>query len=205
MLDPKQNEPATPLPPFLTFANTNPWTIVNPLFWALHLPMMGFEALADVPMGGEMRAAERAARAVDAHVVLIDRPVSITLLRACGAAATAVDAKSLWAAATAPTRALATALGDAFQSSGGSSGSSTGDSNSTATTPTTTPSSSSSSSSPVDQASPLNSAWGFYRAVCAGSRMSDADLLTTTGEARALVNAMLDTVEGAVRVGPTLE
>jgi hypothetical protein len=204
MLDPKQNEPATPLPPFLAFAKTNPWTIVNPLFWALHLPMMGFEALADVPMGGEMRAAAHAARAADAQVVLIDRPVSITLLRACGAAATAVDAKSLWAAATAPTRALATALGDAFQSSGGSSGSSTGDSNSTANTPTTNPSSSNSSSL-LDQTSPLNSAWGFFRAVCMGSRMSDSDLLTTTGEARALVNAMLGTVEGAARDGPTLE
>jgi len=68
MLDPKQDEPAEPLPPFSAFASNSPLTVVNPLFWMLHLPLMGFEALADTPMGGEMRTAHVAARSVNAQV-----------------------------------------------------------------------------------------------------------------------------------------
>ena len=70
MLDPKQDEPAEPLPTFASFARTSPFTVLNPLFWVLHLPMMGFEALADTPMGGEMRTAHAAARSVNAQVIV---------------------------------------------------------------------------------------------------------------------------------------
>lgn len=52
------------MPPLSEFAAENPWTVVNPLFWVLQLPLLGFEAITDTPMGGEMRTALRAARTV---------------------------------------------------------------------------------------------------------------------------------------------
>ena len=103
--------------------------------------------------------------------------MSITLLRACGAAVGAIDAEWMWAAFTAPTRAAVNALSGALQ--GSSSDESSDSSSGTSSTKT----------------SPLNSAYGLYRAVVDGSSMSDEALMVVREDARALVNNMLDTVE----------
>ena len=106
--------------------------------------------------------------------------MSITLLRACGAAVDAIDAEWMWAAFTAPTRADVNALSGTLQ---GSSSDESSDS------------SSGCGSSWFAKTSPLNSAYGLYRAVVDGSSMSDEALMVVREDARALVKNMLDTVE----------
>ena len=97
----------------------------------------------------------------------------------------AIDSDWMWAAFTAPTRAAVGALSDALSSDGPSdSSSSSGTSSASSRAP---------SSSMKD--SPLNSAYGLYRAVVDGSSMSDENLILVREDARALVNTMLNTVE----------
>ena len=93
MLDPRLDRPAEPLPPVHRLFTERFWTAVNPLFWAVHVPMAGFAALSDTSMGGEMRAAYLLAAQRNIPVHLIDREVSITLFRALAAGAQAVESK----------------------------------------------------------------------------------------------------------------
>ena len=93
MLDPRHDRPAEPLPPLLQLFTEKTWTALNPYFWFIHLPMAGLAALCDATMGGEMRAACHAAAVAQIPVRLIDREVSVTLLRAAAAASQALEVK----------------------------------------------------------------------------------------------------------------
>mmetsp|Transcript_126843 Transcript_126843/g.370861 ORF Transcript_126843/g.370861 Transcript_126843/m.370861 type:complete len:382 (-) Transcript_126843:325-1470(-) len=62
-------------------------TLVDPLFWLLHLQVLALEALLGLPMGAEQAAAAASAKAVGASLLLIDRPQSITLSRTLAALA----------------------------------------------------------------------------------------------------------------------
>ena len=99
-------KPPAPMPPFIDMVCTKPLALLNVFFW-LSLPIHGLEALTNTVMGAEMGAAARAAEQGGSSVVyLIDREVSITLLRAAGACAAALEplavARRLWEPPTAP-------------------------------------------------------------------------------------------------------
>ena len=99
-------KPPSPMPPLFEMVQTKPLALLNVFFW-LSLPIHGLEALTNTVMGAEMGAAARAAEQGGNSVVyLIDREVSITLLRAAGACAAALEplavARRLWEPPTAP-------------------------------------------------------------------------------------------------------
>eukprot|EP00613_Pedinella_sp_CCMP2098_P081304 CAMPEP_0171942634 /NCGR_PEP_ID=MMETSP0993-20121228/38819_1 /TAXON_ID=483369 /ORGANISM="non described non described, Strain CCMP2098" /LENGTH=493 /DNA_ID=CAMNT_0012585099 /DNA_START=18 /DNA_END=1499 /DNA_ORIENTATION=+ len=190
MLDPSLDKPTPPLLPFTEFAWKNPWTVANPLFWIMQLPLLGFEALTDVPMGGEMRAAFRAAQSCGSHVYLIDRPVGITLFRAVGAAVAAADASMFGGG------------GDSDKSSSSSSSSSSGSDdvdNSNGDEEEAAERSGSLQVAPAvgsDSRSGLDTAWGLYSGVVRAHDMPEEEFQELRREAKQLIQQMLETVEG---------
>eukprot|EP00927_Polykrikos_kofoidii_P057837 TRINITY_DN52049_c0_g1_i1.p1 TRINITY_DN52049_c0_g1~~TRINITY_DN52049_c0_g1_i1.p1 ORF type:complete len:481 (+),score=56.96 TRINITY_DN52049_c0_g1_i1:182-1444(+) len=73
-------------------------SLVDPIFWILDLQMMALEALLDSRLGAEQSSAYEAAQEVDAGVLLVDRPMSITFNRTLAALADWVALKELFRA-----------------------------------------------------------------------------------------------------------
>jgi pheromone shutdown protein TraB len=76
------NATGVPLYPVIgPFSEQSMWTLVDPFFWLYHLPMYAAQALTGVRNGEEQLTAATEAAALNAHCLLIDRQVSITLAR----------------------------------------------------------------------------------------------------------------------------
>jgi hypothetical protein len=74
--------PATPLPELSLNELRQRWRmLIDPIFWALQLPMLGLEALAGSGLGHEQAVGYAEGASRGAQIGLIDRPQSVTLGR----------------------------------------------------------------------------------------------------------------------------